>query len=107
MKAQCDACIGSESGFAPDAGGARWMYIGGLTFAEAGPVLAASATLPLPRDGIIDCSGIGAFDSAAVAVLLAIKRRAAAEHKPVVFIGLQGRLEALAKLYDVEEILAG
>jgi ABC-type transporter Mla MlaB component len=80
---------------------------GALTFAEAGPVLAASATLPLPRDGIIDCSGIGAFDSAAVAVLLAIKRRAAAEHKPVVFIGLQGRLEALAKLYDVEEILAG
>jgi phospholipid transport system transporter-binding protein len=107
MKAQCDACIGSESGFAPDAGGARWMYIGALTFAEAGTVLAASATLPLPRDGTIDCSGIGAFDSTAVAVLLAIKRRAAAEHKPVVFIGLQGRLEALAKLYDVEEMLAG
>lgn len=107
MKTECDVCTGSVSGFAPDAGGARWMYIGALTFAEAGPVLAASATLPLPRDGIVDCSGIGAFDSAAVAVLLAIKRRAGAENKHIVFAGLQGRLEALAKLYDVEEILAG
>ena len=107
MTTECDVCSGSASGFVADRGGARWIYVGALTFAEAGPVLAASATLPLPREGIVECSGIGAFDSAAVAVLLAIKRRAAAESRRVIFSGLPGRLEALAKLYDVEEILAG
>jgi phospholipid transport system transporter-binding protein len=107
MTTECDVCSGSASGFVPSHGGARWNYVGALTFAEAGPVLAASATLPLPQEGIVECSGIGAFDSAAVAVLLAIKRRAAAESRRIVFSGVPGRLEALAKLYDVEEILAG
>lgn len=107
MTTECDACTGSTSGFVADAGGGRWIYVGALTFAEAGPALAASSTLPLPREGIVDCSGIDAFDSAAVAVLLAIKRRATAEGRRLDFAGLPGRLDALAKLYDVEEILAG
>ena len=105
MTLQCDACSGPSSGFAPAAGGARWIYIGALTFAEAGPVVAASSALPLPTEGIVDCSGIGAFDSTAVAVLLALRRRAAAEGRTLVFAGLPARLEALAKLYEVEEIL--
>lgn len=107
MNIECDACTGSASGFIADAGGARWTYVGALTFAEAGPVLTAASTLALPREGIVDCSGIGAFDSAAVAVLLALKRRAMAEGRGIIFAGLPRRLDALAKLYDVEEILAG
>ena len=81
--------------------------MGALTFAEAGPVLSAASAHALPREGIVDCSGIGAFDSAAVAVLLALKRRAAAESRPLAFASLPVGLEALAKLYDVEEILRG
>ena len=94
-------------GFAADPAGGRWIFSGALTFAEAGPVLAAAEALPLPRDGVVDCGNIGAFDSAAVAVLLALKRRAADEGKRIVFAGLPARLEALAALYGVEEILAG
>jgi len=107
MTIECNACAGPAGAFVPDAAGARWSYIGALTFAEAGPALAAATALQLPREGIIDCSGIGAFDSAAVAVLLALKRRAAAESRRLDFVGLPTRLEALATLYDVEAILAG
>jgi len=107
MSIECTACADSASGFVPDSANARWTYVGALTFAEAGPVLTAAAALPLPSEGIVDCSGIGGFDSAAVAVLLALKRRAAAESRRIVFAGLPPRLDALAKLYDVEEILAG
>ena len=41
--------------------------------------MAASRAAAADAKAIVDCSGIGAFDSAAVAVLLALKRRAAAE----------------------------
>jgi len=105
MTLRCDACSGPTSGFAPAAGGGRWIYIGALTFAEAGPVVMAASALPLPTEGIVDCSGIGAFDSTAVAVLLALKRRAAAEDRTLAFVRLPARLEALARLYEVEEIL--
>lgn len=106
MSIECDACSVGAAGFIADAAGARWTYVGSLTFAEAGPVLTAALALPLPAEGVVDCSGIDAFDSTAVAVLLALKRRAAAEGRQLVFTGLPARLEALAALYDVEEILA-
>jgi phospholipid transport system transporter-binding protein len=107
MNLDCAACAGDMPGFAADAAGARWTYAGPLTFVEAGPVLAAADAIPLPSEGTVDCSGVGAFDSAAVAVLLALKRRAVAERRRLVFAGLPPRLEALATLYDVEEILTG
>jgi len=107
MTFECDACSGPAGAFIPDVAHGRWSYMGALTLAEAGPVLAATTGLDLPREGIVDCSGIGAFDSAAIAVLLALKRRAAAESRQLAFVGLPPRLEALARLYDVEEILTG
>ena len=107
MSAPDDSGQGGTPGFTAVAAGARWTYAGALTFAEAGRVLAAASTLALPRDGVVDCSRIGAFDSAAVAALLALKRRAAAEGRRIDFAGLPGRLEALATLYGVEEMLAG
>jgi phospholipid transport system transporter-binding protein len=107
MNVECSACEGDVPGFAADAGGARWTYEGALTFAEAKAVLTASSTLALPREGIVDCGGIAAFDSAAVAVLLALRRRAAAEGRRLVFTGIPARLEVLATLYDVGEILSG
>ena len=107
MSAPGDPGEGGAPGFAADAACARWTYAGALTFAEAGLVLEAASALALPRDGVVDCSSIGAFDSAAIAVLLALKRRAAVEGRRIVFTGLAARLEALATLYDVEEMLAG
>ena len=34
--------------------GARWIASGALTFANAGPALAAAAALPLPSTGLVD-----------------------------------------------------
>ncbi len=97
---------GEGGSFAAAAGGARWVYAGALTFAEAGSALAAAQALPLPTAGAVDCSGIGAIDSAAVAVLLALKRRAAAEKRSLEFLGVPAALAALADLYGVGEMLA-
>jgi phospholipid transport system transporter-binding protein len=106
MMADRNAGAGPAGGFDGGADGARWTYSGALTFAEAGPVLEAARALPLPVSGTVDCGGIGAVDSAAVAVLLALRRRAAAENQPLSFANVPEALTVLAGLYGVEELLA-
>jgi phospholipid transport system transporter-binding protein len=96
---------GFEAGFAPDRHGARWSYIGALNFANAAHVLAATTAVALPADGEVDLENMGAIDSAAVAVLLALKRRAEDERKPLRFIRAPGALLALADVYGVGSIL--
>jgi phospholipid transport system transporter-binding protein len=93
------------AGFAGDEIGARWTYAGALTYANAGAVLAAAAKLPLPTAGEIDLAGIDAMDSTAVGVLVALKRRAAGEGRPLTFVDVPAALTALAELYGVVEIL--
>jgi phospholipid transport system transporter-binding protein len=95
----------APAGFRPAAGGARWVGTGALTFANAGAVLDATTALPLPGEGIVDCSGIAPVDSAAVAVLLALKRRAVEAKRPLAFPGLPPALKALVNVYDVEALL--
>lgn len=85
--------------------GARWASDGPVTFANARPVLDASRELPLPTAGVVDCQAMHPVDSAAVAVLLALKRRAADEGKPLTFINITPSLHTLADLYGVEELL--
>jgi phospholipid transport system transporter-binding protein len=106
MMAECSVGGDGSGSMAQIAGGAQWTLAGPLTFADAGPVLEATRTLALPPSGVVDCSGIGAVDSAAVAVLLALKRRAAAESRPLAFAGIPAALALLADLYGVREILA-
>ncbi len=93
-------------GFSADAGGTRWRYAGPLTFANASSVFAAALAMPLPSAGEIDLSGVVAVDSSAVAVLLALRRRAADEGKPLAFTHVPAALSALADLYSVEDLLA-
>ena len=97
-----------ESGrsFFPVADGARWIYEGMLTCANAGAALAGAAALPLPANGEVDLAGMHAVDSAAVAVLLALKRRASDEGKPLTFVNVPSALTSLLDLYGVEEIVA-
>ena len=105
MSVPADAGVEFDAGFAPDHHGARWSYMGSLTFANAGPVLAATTGVALPTDGEVDLEHVGAIDSAAVAVLLALKRRAEAEGKPLRFVRVPPSLRALAEVYGVEPIL--
>jgi phospholipid transport system transporter-binding protein len=94
-----------DAGFAPDHEGAHWSYSGSLTFANAGSVLAAAAGLRLPDEGEVDLDDLGEFDSSAVAVLVALLRRAAEEGKPLRFLHVPPALAALAEVYDVEAIV--
>ena len=105
MSRPTDARVDFDAGFAPDHRGARWSYTGSLTFANAGPVLAASADLALPTEGEVDMENVGAIDSSAVAVLLALKRRAEGEGKPLRFGRVPAPLLALAEVYGVDSIL--
>ena len=82
------------------------MPAGSLTMDSAATVLAISAEAALPATGVIDLERVEAVDSAGVALLLAWKRRAAAEGKPLVFAHLPASLASLAQLYGVEELLA-
>ena len=95
----------AATGFAAGAGGARWTYAGALTFANASTVFAAAAAMPLPTEGEIDLSGVDAVDSSAVAVLLALKRRASVDGRPLTFTHVPAALTALADVYGVEDML--
>ena len=89
---------------APD--GSHWTYSGALTFANAAAVLEASQGMALPAAGRIDMSGIGTADSSALAVLLALKRRASRERRRLSVEGLPQALAALSRVYGVEDLIA-
>ena len=98
-----DEVIAVASTFEVD--GERWAPAGSLTMDSVATVLAASAEVPLPPSGVIDLARIEAVDSACVALLLAWRRRASVEGKPVVFTHLPASLTSLAQLYGVEDLL--
>jgi len=85
--------------------GSRWVAEGALTFANAGPALAAAQALPLPSAGVVACAGIAAVDSAAVAVLLALRRRADEAGTALAFVDAPPALAKLADIYGVDGIL--
>ena len=95
--------VGAPGKFAAD--GDRWRFAGALTFRDAGDAFNASERLPLPASGIVDCSGLVHVDSSALAVLLALQRRATAERAPLIFVSIPAALESLAQVYGIETLL--
>ncbi|MFO1415087.1 MAG: STAS domain-containing protein [Burkholderiales bacterium] len=87
------------------ADGDRWRFAGMLTFDDATAVLAAAKAMPLPASGRIDLSGLTHADSAGLAVLLALRRRAQAEGRTVSFEGMPPVLASLARVYGIEAIV--
>ena len=85
----------------------RWTFAGSLTFAYAAAVFAAAQELPLPASGIVDLAGLEQADSSALAVMLALKRRAAVSGARLTFGSIPQGISALANVYGVEELLAG
>jgi len=86
--------------------GGRWTIAGALTFGDAAAVFEASHALALPGSGVIDLSGLEQADSSALAVMLALKRRAVAEGARLQFTSVPQGLHALAHVYGIEELLA-
>jgi phospholipid transport system transporter-binding protein len=99
----CEVCSAENPHFAA---GDRWMLAGALTVDTAASVVESSREAALPRTGIVDLSGVDVVDSAAVAVLLAWRRRAAGEGVELTFTGGPASLAALAELYDVEDLIS-
>jgi phospholipid transport system transporter-binding protein len=88
------------------AAGNSWRFEGALTLDNAADVLQASRALAWPATDRIDMSGIVRADSAALAVVIAIRRRAAAEGRLIAIEGLPQSLQSLAVVYGVESLLA-
>lgn len=93
-----------------DAGGftatdAGWIFGGALTLDDAASIFDACRTLPLPDSGIVDFGGMLHADSAALAIIIALKRRAVAEGRTLSAIGLPPTLRSLAVVYGVENLL--
>jgi phospholipid transport system transporter-binding protein len=70
-------------------------------------LLALPATLTQAEGPIqVDASALNRFDSSALAVLLELKREAAAAARPFRVQGMPARLGELAALYGVGELFA-
>lgn len=82
-----------------------WVFNGALTFDGAAAVLDASTAMALPDTGVIDFSGVAQADSAALAVIIALQRRARAEGKAMKITGLPPSLHSLGVVYGVEQLL--
>lgn len=94
-----------RSGFAASDDGARWIYAGALTFENAEGVLEAARSLPLPSSGVADLAGLAHADSAALAVLLALKRRADAEGAGLAYASVPETVVSLARVYGVDALV--
>ncbi|MEP7328144.1 MAG: STAS domain-containing protein [Betaproteobacteria bacterium] len=95
--------IAAPGRFAAD--GDRWLFAGALTFRDAGDAFKNSERMPLPASGVVDFGGMVHADSSALAVLLALKRRAAAERAPLKFVAIPAALDSLARVYGIEALL--
>ena len=83
-----------------------WRFSGALTVDDAASVLEASKGIPIPATGIVDFSDLTHADSAALAVIIALQRRARTEGRTITATGLAPTLHSLAVLYGVEALLA-
>ena len=101
--ARGDAALPPQTFTASDTG---WRFVGALTFDDAAGVLEASRAIALPDTGVVDMSGLTHADSAALAVVIALKRRAAAEGRMLAIEGMPPSLHSLALAYGVEDLIA-
>ena len=92
-------------GFTADDDG--WRFEGALTLENAAVVMDACRALPFPANGRVDFAGLRQADSAALAVIMALRRRASAEGRPLVLTGTPPGIESLAAVYGVEDLAHG
>ena len=88
-----------------DAGVETWRLRGDLTVFNVEAIYRASRAAPLPQTGAVDCFEVNHADSAALALLLEIKRRATSEGRPLAFRGLSPAVLNLAGVYGIAALL--
>ena len=104
MTAPCAPAVAGAFSAVDD--GARWLFAGNLTMDSAATVLLHSRSLPLPVSGVVDFADLTQADSSALAVMVALKRRAVAEGRALTLASLPATLASLAVVYGVEELVA-
>jgi len=95
----------APTGFVAVDDNARWRLRGEVTAGTTAQIIDDAAALALPSSGVVDCDGVRVVDSTAVALLLALRRRARTEQKPIAFVNVPAPLMALASVYGVAELL--
>jgi len=95
--------VAAAVGFVVD--GDAWRYRGGLTLDNAADVMAAADALPLPPSGIVDLGALAPADSSALAVVMALHRRAKAEGRPLHVANMPAALQSLAVVYGVDDLV--
>jgi len=89
-------------------GGSVWAVAGDANLATAPALLAASERLwrEAPARAVLDLQALQRIDSAALALLLEWLRRAAGAGVVLQLRNVPPRLQAIARLCDVDEVLA-
>ena len=82
-----------------------WVFQGPLTIDNAAHVLDETDTLPPPSTGIVDFRGLLQADSAALAVMIALKRRAETEGRTLTLASVPESLKSLAVVYGVDKLI--
>ena len=82
-----------------------WLFAGALTFDDAAAVLEASQSLPLPVSGVVDFSGLLHADSAALAVMIALKRRGTEQGRTLAIRNMPPSLRSLAAVFGIDDLL--
>lgn len=85
----------------------RWQLSGNLVVDEVNAVLDESMRLPMQAgELIIDFQAVSSVDTAAIALMLALQRRAAEEKCTIAFHHVPDNLKSLAALYGVQNFFA-
>ena len=105
MTELCAAEAVPPGAFAASPDLSHWTFEGALTFDNAAAAVEASSALDLPTSGHIALSGLRTVDSSALAVVFALKRRAKAHRRELVFDGIPSGLASLARVYGVDGML--
>jgi phospholipid transport system transporter-binding protein len=99
------ATAATSGGFSATADG--WRFDGTLTMDTAATVMASANALALPESGRVDFTGLTQGDSSALAVIMALRRRAITEHRELRVENLPTALVSLAVAYGIDDLARG
>jgi phospholipid transport system transporter-binding protein len=88
-------------------GAGRWRLKGALRFDTVPALLERQGDFPGAEKVVLDLSGVGEFDTSALALLLEWRRRARSAGGSLGIENLPERLHDLARVGGVDEILLG
>jgi len=81
------------------------LSLDALTFQNAPAALEQGCSALDAGETVFDLGGVQSADSSALALMLAWERRARAQGRMLKFVNVPANVDALAKLYGVEELI--